>query len=89
MNPFSKKADELLEKSVELDNAAKPGDTYTDPVWGEISVPPEVDQESERERQRMSQFMDKDLDTVSNDRYCPKCGRPKSEPHCGFGESWQ
>ena len=28
-----------LATSVELDNAAKPGDTYTDPVWGEVSVP--------------------------------------------------
>jgi NADH pyrophosphatase NudC (nudix superfamily) len=22
-------------------------------------------------------------------KYCPKCGHPTSEPHCGFGESWQ
>ena len=21
-------------------------------------------------------------------RFCGECGRPTSEPHCGFGESW-
>jgi hypothetical protein len=38
MNPFSKQADELLEKSIALDRAAKPGDTYVDPVWGVVQV---------------------------------------------------
>ena len=28
-------------------------------------------------------------DFPSESRYCSQCGRPKSEPHCGFGESWQ
>jgi NADH pyrophosphatase NudC (nudix superfamily) len=22
-------------------------------------------------------------------KYCPKCGRPMSEPHCGYLSSWQ
>lgn len=24
----------------------------------------------------------------SETKYCEKCGRPVSEPHCGYGRSW-
>ncbi len=36
---FSPAADKAIEESVALDNAAKPGDTYQDPVFGEVHVP--------------------------------------------------
>ncbi len=30
---------DAMEQSIALDNAAKPGDTYEDPVWGTVHVP--------------------------------------------------
>lgn len=39
MNPFSKEADELLARSIELEKDRKPGEMYLDPVWGLVQVP--------------------------------------------------